>query len=201
LELERIGLAKSKDGIHWTRANGGKPVFELGPPGSFDDVQVAYPSIVREQGYYRMWYSAYAVKYNHTIGVARSLDGINWERENNAQPVNGLSPSIAYGPAVIRWQGQYLMLYTGGYPTPRPWGIFGAISNDGTNWRMINDGETFVPFGTGNDFDKDNMSHPTILPTRNRLLVWYTGFNRELSAVDPLVFRIGLAEALLEKSH
>jgi len=201
LELERIGLATSKDGIHWTRGNGGKPVFGLGSPGSFDDVQVAYPSIIRERGYYRMWYSAYAVDYNHTIGVARSRDGIHWERENNAQPVRGLSPSIAYGPAVVRWRGQYLMLYTGGYSTPRPWGIFGAISNDGTNWQMINDGETFVPFGTGNDFDKDNMSHPAILRSRNRLLVWYTGFNRGSSGVDPLVFRIGLAEAIVKKSH
>jgi hypothetical protein len=142
-----------------------------------------------------MWYSAYAVKYNHTIGIARSLDGIHWERENEGQPVTGLSPAIAYAPTVIRWRGQYLMLYTGAFPTRRTWGIFGAISRDGISWRMINDGATFIPFGTGNDFDKDNMSHPFMLPVRNRLLVWYTGFNRGLSGVDPLVFRIGLAES------
>jgi hypothetical protein len=145
-----------------------------------------------------MWYSAYAVNYNHTIGIARSLDGIHWERENKGQPVTGLSPAIAYAPAVIRWRGQYLMLYTGGFATRRPWGIFGAISNDGTKWRMINDHDTFVPFGAGNDFDKDNMSHPSILLVRNRLRVWYTGFNRGPSGVDPLIFRIGLAEAIVK---
>jgi hypothetical protein len=200
LELERIGLATSKDGIHWKRANGGKPVLELGPPGSHDDVQVAYPSVIRDGDYYRMWYSAYAVKSNHTIVVACSRNGIHWKRENRGKPVTGLSPSIAYGPTVIRWGRKFLMLYTGGFSTPRPWGIFAAISDDGINWRMINDGETFVPFGTGSDFDKDNMSHPFMLTARDRLLVWYTGFNRGPSGKDPLVFRIGLAETLLKHS-
>jgi predicted GH43/DUF377 family glycosyl hydrolase len=194
-ELERLGLATSKDGVHWTRANGGKPVLELGPRDSHDDAQVAYPSVIREGAYYRMWYSAYADKHNHTIVVAHSRDGIHWVRENEGKPVTGLTPAIAYAPSVIRWGGKLLMLYTGGPPSPRPWGIFAAISDDGINWRMINDGETFVPFGEGTDFARDNQSHPFLLPLRDRLLVWYTGFNRGPSRKDPLLFRIGLAEA------
>jgi predicted GH43/DUF377 family glycosyl hydrolase len=201
LELERIGLATSKDGIRWTRLNGGKPVLELGPPGSYDDVQVAYPSVIRDGSRYRMWYSAYAGKYNHTIAVARSRDGIHWERENEGRPVTGLSPSIAYAPDVIQIGRKLLMLYTGGYSTPRPWGVFAAVSEDGLNWRMINDGETFVPFGTESDFDKDNQSHPSVLSVKDRLLVWYSGFNRGPSGKDPLVFRIGLAEAVQTKIH
>lgn len=201
LELERIGLATSKDGIHWTRVNGGKPVLELGPPGSYDDVQVAYPSVIRDGANYRMWYSAYADKYNHTIAVARSRDGIHWERENEGRPVSGLSPSIAYAPTVIQIGRKLLMLYTGVYPTRHSWGIFAAISDDGINWRTINDGETFVPFGAGSDFDKDNQSHPSMLSVKDRLLVWYSGFNRGPSGKDPLVFRIGLAEAVQKKIH
>ncbi len=198
-ELERIGLATSEDGIHWARANGGKPVLELGLQGSYDDVQVAYPTVIRDGSHYRMWYSAYAGKYNHTIAVARSRDGIHWERENEGRPVTGLSPSIAYAPTVIQIGRKLLMLYTGGHSTPRPWGIFAAVSEDGINWRMINDGETFVSFGTDIDFDKDNQSHPFVLSVKDRLLVWYSGFNRGPSGKDPLVFRIGLAEAFQTK--
>jgi predicted GH43/DUF377 family glycosyl hydrolase len=200
-ELERIGLATSNDGIRWTRANGGKPVLELGPKDSNDDAQAAYPSVIREGGYYRMWYSAYADKHNHTIVAARSRDGIHWVRENGGKPVTGLTPAIAYAPSVIRWEGKLLMLYTGGLPSPRPWGIFAAVSDNGINWQMINEGDTFVPFGDGADFARDNQSHPFALPMKNRILVWYTGFNRGPSRKDPLLFRIGLAEALKTKSR
>ena len=33
---QRIGLAISKDGLHWRVANEGKPVLDLGPKGSAD---------------------------------------------------------------------------------------------------------------------------------------------------------------------
>lgn len=194
LELERIGLAVSEDGIHWTRANSGKPVLELGPSGSNDDVQVAYPSIIKEEKYYRMWYSAYAVASNHTIVAARSVDGVHWEREKGGKSVTGLSPSIAYAPGVTRWRGHYLMFYTGWGTKSTAWGIYAAVSDDGLNWQMINRGETFVPFGESNDFDRDNMSHPFALTLGDRLLVWYTGFNRGPSHNDPLLFRMGLAK-------
>jgi predicted GH43/DUF377 family glycosyl hydrolase len=200
-ELERIGLATSEDGVHWTRANGGKPVLDLGPQGSYDDVQVAYPSVIRDGSSYRMWYSAYAGNYNHTIAVARSRDGIHWERENEGRPVNGLSPAIAYAPGVIRIGRKLLMLYTGGYVTRRPWGIFAAVSEDGMNWRMVNEGEPFVSHGTENDFDKDNQSHPSVLSVKGRLRVWYSGFNRGPAGKDPLVIKIGLAEAVQLKIH
>ena len=195
LELERIGLAVSSDGVHWKRANGGRPVLELGSVGTCDDVQVAYPSIIREGRSYRMWYSAYAVKFNHTIVAARSQDGITWVRENRGNPVTGLSPAIAYAPSVIRRDGKYLMLYTGWYAQDRSWELGAAVSDDGISWRMLNNSQPMLQRGAADDFDKDNLSHPFMLATNNTLRVWYSGYNRGASGKDPLLIRVGLAEA------
>lgn len=197
IELERIGLATSRDGIHWERANNGNPVFELGAPGSFDDTQVAYPSIIRDGEHYRMWYSAYSEKTNHSIACARSTNGVHWERDNDGQPVTGLSPAIALGPSVIRWNNGLLMFYTGAMGDGR-WSIFAATSDQGFMWTMLNEGNPVAEFGTGDDFDRDNLSHPYALLSKGNFLVWYIGFNRGVSRKDPLLFRIGLAEVSIK---
>src|SRR5215475_7408826 len=52
-----IGYATSVDGIHWKRENQGRPVLQIGTPGSFDDGQVMGPQVLFENGIFRMWYT------------------------------------------------------------------------------------------------------------------------------------------------
>jgi len=191
--IERIGLATSTDGVHWTRANQGRPVLDVGLPGSYDDIQVAHPCVVREGGSYRTWYSAYSVKADHTFCVARSRDGIHWERENGGKPVTGLSPSRVTGAAVCRLGDRYLMLFSG---FSDRWGVHAATSADGIQWRMLYDADTIVPFGVGTHFDARQMHHPCLWMTDDRLRVWYSG---DGAGADPgkSHLRIGLIEALL----
>gem|GEM_PF-740825 len=191
--IERIGLATSEDGLHWTRANAGKPVLDLGPPGSYDDVQVAHPCVLLENGLYRMWYSAYSVKADHTICVARSTDGIHWERENDGKPVLGLLPARVIGPAVLR-VGDHLLMLVSGYADS--WRIYAARSNDGIHWRMLDNGRPILPPGIGTDFDQNQMHHPCLWRFGNRLRAWYTG-DRNPGAGAESRLRIGLAEAIL----
>jgi hypothetical protein len=63
----RIGLATSRDGINWTRENKGAPVFNVGPPCSYDEVQAATPSILRQGSGYRMWYGMGAGLRTHNL--------------------------------------------------------------------------------------------------------------------------------------
>ena len=42
----QVGLAISDDGIHWKKANQGKPVMEHGPPGSYDETKIDHPTVV-----------------------------------------------------------------------------------------------------------------------------------------------------------
>ena len=195
--IERIGLATSTDGLHWTRANDGKPVLDIGPPGSYDDVQVAHPCVLRERDSYRMWYSAYSVKADHTFCVARSPDGIHWERENGGKPVVGLSLSRVSGAAVCHLDDQYLMLFSG---SRERWGIYAARSDDGIRWRMLYDGNTIIPFGRETDFDHRQMHHPCVWMMDNCLRVWYTG-DADAAPEKGSRLRIGLAEALLPSTN
>lgn len=186
----RIGVASSLDGTVWTRENGGRPVIDLGPTGSPDEVQAATPSVLRESDGYRMWYAAWAPRSNHTICVARSRDGISWERENGGRSVEGLNPATAFGPAVCRSGSDYVMLYMS-LATTRA--IYAAASSDGLHWRMLNAGRpVIVPSGHG--FDANVAGHPWVEKTVQGYRIWYTGYDTSGSSLRNWRLRIGLAE-------
>lgn len=74
----RIGYATSTDGITWTKYKG-NPVIDIGPAGSFDDIQVAEPRVFHLSGGYRMYYTGQNGSTNRTsLGMASSSDGIHW---------------------------------------------------------------------------------------------------------------------------
>lgn len=201
----RVGLATSDDGVHWQRANDGNPVLDLGPSGSYDDVQAATPAVLRDGDGYRMWYAAWAKEPDHTICVAHSSDGVHWERENEGKPVTGLFPTRAYGPKVCRIGNTYLMLFAGSLKSSTL--SYAAISDDGIHWEMLGNGQPMIPPGVAPAFDQTGTYHPAILLTDDRIRVWYTGTveGGELPpGSDPWtawqgksVLRIGLAEARL----
>ena len=84
-----VGLAKSRDGLHWKKANGGRPVFDHGPPGTFDSTKADHPAVLFFDGQFHMWYTAGDTKSHYKIGYAVSRDGEHWTRENGAKPVFG----------------------------------------------------------------------------------------------------------------
>ena len=191
----RIGLATSADGIHWERAHGGQPVLNVGAAGSPDEVQAATPSILRDGDTFRMWYAAWSPDHNHTICVANSRDGIEWRREHRGQPVTGLSPSIAFGHAVARSGGRYVMLYMALKTAP---GLYAAASDDGLQWTMLNAGQPVLTAGGQNDFDSGLVGHPFILADSDRLRVWYTGYSQLDATQRQRTLRIGLSDLHLD---
>jgi len=188
----RIGLATSRDGIHWQRENGGRPVLDLGPPGAPDEVQAATPTILREGATYRMWYAAWAPGSNHTLCVARSHDGVHWERENDGRPIEGLSPPHAFGPAVTKIGERYFLLYMALNAPP---GLFAATSTDGLHWDMLGDGQPWLAPGDDDAFDGQRVGHPYLLLLGERLKVWFTGYQRDAQGPAGYRLRIGFAES------
>jgi hypothetical protein len=186
----RIGLAVSNDGIVWRRENDGRPVFDLGPSGSPDEVQAATPTIVREGDAWRMWYAAWSRRHNHTICSARSPDGVRWTREADGEPIVGLAPSIAFGPAVARVGDRYLLVYQALKATR---GLYAAESRDGRKWTMLNAGEPTLSPGEPDEFDAAILGHPYLLVEGDRVRLWYTGFRREPGEVTSYKVRIGAA--------
>ena len=185
--------------MNWTRENGGKPVIEVGASGSVDEVQAATPSIIKTEDGWRMWYAAWAPSSNHTICVAHSRDGIVWERENGGMPVEGLSPSIAYGQAVCRIGDRYVMMYMALKATRS---LYAASSLDGLHWTMLNDGRPAIETGSSGDFDRDVIGHPYLLTVDGMLRAWYTGYECDPGGIANWRLRIGLAEmSLAAVSH
>jgi len=91
-----IGSAVSSDCVKWTRRDG--YCLTAGPEGSFDAGGVSARCVVRKGAELLMFYEAVDAARSHTIGLARSADGLSWERIG-AGPV--FSPSAEPGA----WDG------------------------------------------------------------------------------------------------
>ncbi len=112
----RIGRATSTDGLAWTR----DPSPVLSPEaGSFDNRAVAQPCVVATASGYRAWYGGYDTSRTdpgpYRIGMAESADGIHWTKRGVSLDISA-SGSDAYStrdPAVVRFGGKWLMVYSG----------------------------------------------------------------------------------------
>lgn len=109
---QRLGVARSADGVSWRklRAN---PVLELGGPGAFDEAGLGEPAVWAQPGAYWMLYTGRDRSENRRLGLARSRDGVRWEKLpavfSGSEPWNRrvlCDPSVEpLGDAVRVWFG------------------------------------------------------------------------------------------------
>jgi predicted GH43/DUF377 family glycosyl hydrolase len=133
-EVPRIGLARD-----WHKEPA--PVIETGPRGAWDERGVADPYVIRIEPYFYMYYLGQDRARRQRLGVARSRDGIRWEKlrtnpllelgDEGAFDENGLGE-----PAVWIARGFYWMLYTGrDLHEYRRLGL--SRSTDGVHWKKL----------------------------------------------------------------
>jgi len=152
---EQIGLAISLDGINWTVANDGKPVFTPQEMDGFDRKGVTHPNVLRVGEKFLMWYGGIDGTLAKDLGLERgnvrveriglaiSEDGIQWKRANGGNPVLDIGPpgSIdsvqATGMHVLMIKKEFVMWY-GAYGGQHKLGI--ATSFDGIHWTKENGG-------------------------------------------------------------
>ncbi len=89
----RIGYATSPDGVEWTRykenrcpnfSHGQGCVFDTGNTGTWDDLRVIQPVVIKTKGQYEMWYAGQSSEDNKfRTGYASSSDGIKWVRHED----------------------------------------------------------------------------------------------------------------------
>ena len=144
----RICYATSDDGYRWIRQNGGKPVLGPGAKGKFDDRVVLHPAVVRDtSGLLHLWYNGVGPQKVFHVGHATSRDGIQWKRENGADPVlsagtvGGRKEVYVYNVMVLleddvyrMWYSSALELDTHGRYAPHGSGIVYAESSNGNEW-------------------------------------------------------------------
>ena len=86
---QRLGLARSADGVRWQKLRA-SPVMELGGPGAFDEAGLGEPAVWQAGGFYWMLYTGRDRRENRRLGLARSTDGVRWERRGGA--IGGAEP-------------------------------------------------------------------------------------------------------------
>lgn len=131
---DTIGLAESDNGRDWVDRG---TVFGPGEAGSWDGLLVGRPSVLFENGKYRMWYDGrkdlplgapdeQAPKSpvsKRSVGYAESPDGLTWTR--HPRPVMNRDSG---GVHVARASGQLVMLIESRR------GTLWATSDDGNRW-------------------------------------------------------------------
>ena len=138
------------------------------------------PSIIKEGGTYRMWYTdltadAWGFRYAH------STDGCHWEITNT--PVLELNQAWERGrlfyPTVLKADGLYIMWYGSYQEQPEMKTALGmAISTDGVRWQKNPNNPVFRP-----DESRDWESHYTTSQSIMRLpngswRIWYASRTR-----------------------
>ena len=161
----RIGLERTR-----------QVVLDHGPYMSWDERAVADPYVIRVEPYFYMYYLGQdrAAPPRQRIGVARSTDGVHWEKLL-ADPVleqgdPGSFDDTGLGePAVWQSHGFYWMLYTGrDSQENRKLGL--ARSTDGVHWA-----KQAAVFSGAHEWDSKVICDPTVLVDGGQIRVWFGG--------------------------
>jgi hypothetical protein len=170
-----MGFAVSMDGVSWTA----HPSAVMSPDaGSWDQYNIIWGSVIRENKQYKMWYTGSASSTTPSyIGYATSPDGILWTK-HVGNPIMG--PGTASwelgGPLqcfVMPVPGGYKMWYSGGTATYDNVRIGYATSADGILWRRDTVNNPVLNVGAQGQWDTKAVGWPTVLYSRNMYYMWY----------------------------
>jgi sucrose-6-phosphate hydrolase SacC (GH32 family) len=164
----RISLARSSDARAWKPEPA--PVLSIGPSGSWDERAVADPYVIRLGDHFYMYYLGQDRAVRQRLGVARSTDGVHWEKLR-ANPVLEMEPEEAGlgEPAVWQSHGYYWMLFTvRDFSENRHLRL--ARSTDGIHWLRL------PQFIRGDQpWNSKVICDPTVVVDGERILVWFGG--------------------------
>ena len=110
-----VFYAESADGVTWTPRE--RPVINY----KFDGEVVSAPWVLKVGDRYYMWYSTRghetAVQKHYTIGVAESIDGLNWTRHDEhaglSRSASGWDSEMVCYPAFFPYRDRIYMFYSG----------------------------------------------------------------------------------------
>lgn len=169
------------------------PLLSLGTRGAFDQNGTSYPSVVRTGSklfmYYTGWIKGVHVPWYNDLGLATSVDGINFERNSRApvMPRNDLD-NIGIGSSCIlrdgdkwhMWYTRFDRWGTGPNDHAHYYNIKHALSGDGVTWHS--DPQICIDF---QDLSEYAVAKPCVLKLGERFVMWYS--HRGMS------YRAGLA--------
>jgi len=176
----QIGLATSTNGLDWNKyvAN---PVLTVGAPGSWDDSEVSFSSIMYDGENYRSWYSGYSdAQQERNIGYAFSTNGINWTKHPTpvlSAGAEGEWDGQLVGNPTVLYDGAHYHLWYAGWLAPEGhWRIGHATSTNGLDWTKDAANPVLVP-GSEGDWDDYHVTAPSVLYDGEIFHLWYAGWD------------------------
>ena len=164
----RIGLARHTP-RGWVKEP--RPVLEPGPVGSFDERAVADPYVIRIDPWFYMYYLGQDRAVRQRIGLARSSNGVRWEKLRS-NPVLDLDLDTEAGlgePAVWQSHGFYWMLYTvRNFDETRYLSL--ARSTGGVRWTRLP-----VRYTGTQAWNSKVLCDPTVVIEGDVIKVWFGG--------------------------
>lgn len=162
-DVELTARATSPDGVAWTKTG---VVLNLGAAGSFDEVQVSDPGVVRTNGLHYLYYNAVDTATSpdpegtRRIALAVSVNGTAWSKLG---PVFTPSPTVSAfdalrtsQPEIERVNGVFHLWYGGksddddyAVGTPLPGGPSQGIEIGAIGLATSPDGVVFTRVGNG----------------------------------------------------
>lgn len=171
-----IGLSVSDDGGRTFQKPSAAPVLDR---SSADPFLTASPSVMIEDGVWRMWYvsalewqmrSGGDPRHVYLIKYAESSDGIVWRRDGRIA-IDFEDPSeYAMGrPYVMRDGDRYRMWFC---VRGERYRIACAESPDGIRWNRCDRSELAPP---RQEWDAEMQAYPMVLPHAGRWIMFYNG--------------------------
>ena len=144
-----------------------------GGPRDWDAAYLMKPGVLQERGGFTMWYDGADFEDNIRVGLARSGDGMNWQKAPE-NPVFDGEPgawdgSGEHAPFVMKNGDLYQMWYEGFDGDVRQLGY--ATSRDGVNWRKY-PGNPVLQAGP-ESYDQFVAGHGTVLYEDGLYKLWY----------------------------
>ena len=116
---QMLGLARSHDGVTWTKLRA-SPILEPGGPGEFDDRGVGEPAVWAASGWYWMLYTGRDGTERRRMGLAKSCDGVRWRKLGTIfAGGEGWNREVVCDPTVLH-QGREIRVWYGGGDVARP---------------------------------------------------------------------------------
>lgn len=203
----RICYAISVDGIEWEKHN--NPVLDVGTDDEWDRGWLDTPEILKNNTGYKLYYYGDTVQQSaeisSAIGIAYSIDGINWSKDvNNPIFTKGdegewdnswvESPAILYDDIM----NEYKMWYNGINTSTWQLKIGFATSTNGVNWiRYANN--PVLSIGTSGSYDDMWLGTPSVIFHNNIYHIWYSStsassYNESTGGFDTLNICYAISE-------
>ena len=132
---QRLGVAVSKDGRKWTKLTAA-PVLELGEQGAWDENGLGEPAVWNAHGAWWMLYTGRARNEVRRMGLAKSSDGVHWERTGLV--ISGMEPwnsQVVCDATVLPEEDRVRVWFGGGDVAHPAENIHGRIGYGELNWR------------------------------------------------------------------